>query len=294
MAFLETPRFPERISYGAIGGPEYKTSILTVQSGDEQRNIEWEDARGRWDVSQAVQNEADFKSVATFFRATKGRGHGFRFKDFADYEASVTEGILGTGVGTGTPTFQMNKKYVAGALSETRMIQKPVSGTCTFKRNAATLVEGAGAGQISVNYTTGIVTFVADASSAASSVTVGATTQVVLASNPGSLVASQKLYLSGFAGADAALLNGLAHTITNVSGSGPYTFTLSTNTAGKTITLGSGLGAKYPQTSEALTWSGEFDVPARFDTDRLQAELVGPGSLMQWKSIPIIEIRVRP
>jgi uncharacterized phiE125 gp8 family phage protein len=80
------------------------------------------------------------------------------------------------------------------------------------------------------------------ASSAASSITAGATTTVVLAANPGSLVAGDTIRLSGFAGADAALVNGLDHTINSVSGSGPYTFVLATNTAAKTITLGSGVG----------------------------------------------------
>ena len=76
----------------------------------------------------------------------------------------------------------------------------------------------------------------------ASAVTVGVTTTVVLAANPGSLAAGGLLRLDGFSGADAALLNGLDHTVNSVSGTGPYTFVLATNTAGKTITLGQGAG----------------------------------------------------
>lgn len=77
---------------------------------------------------------------------------------------------------------------------------------------------------------------------AASAVTAGATTTVVLAANPGSLAAGGLLRLDGFSGADAALLNGLDHTINSVSGTGPYTFVLATNTASKTLTLGQGAG----------------------------------------------------
>lgn len=292
MSFLETPRFPDGIAYGAVGGPGFNTSVVVVKSGHESRNSEWSAARCTYEVAHAAKTKENFDAVANFFRVVKGRAWGFRFKDFADYQASATEGILGTGVGTGLPTYQMAKKYAAGASYDTRTIAKPVSGTCTFKRDAATLAVGSGAGQIAVDYTTGILTIVADASSAASNITVGATTQVTLAANPGTLIIGQKLYLSGFTGADAALVNGLAHAISNITGSGPYVFTLSTNTAGKTITLGSGIGKKYPQATEALTWSGQFDVPCRFDTDELRAQIVGPGPVLRWDSIPIVEIRL--
>lgn len=292
MSFIESPRFPDGIAWGALGGPGFNTSVVVVKSGHEQRNAEWSVARCRYEVAQAAKTKADFDAVTNFFRVAKGRANAFRFKDFADYQASYSEGILGAGVGTGLPEYQMAKKYVSGSAWDTRTIKKPVSGACAFKRDAAVLTVGAGAGNIAVDYVSGVVTFVADASSNASGITVGATTQVILAANPGTLTIGQKLYLSGFTGADAALVNGLAHTISNVTGAGPYTFTLSTDTAGKTITVGSGVGKKYPQATEALTWEGEFDVPCRFDTDELRAEIVGPGPILRWSSIPIVEVRV--
>ena len=105
-----------------------------------------------------------------------------------------------------------------------------------------------------------------------------------------------RLYLSGFTGADAALVNGLSHLINTVTGSGPYTFTLATNTAGETITLGSGVGAKYVQASESLTWAGNFDVPVRFDTDQLSRnvmQMLPSGDfVVQMQDIPLVEIRV--
>lgn len=293
MSFVETPRFPEGIAYGAVGGPGFSTSVIVLKSGFEQRNADWSASRCRYEVSQAAKTKADFDAVANFFRVVKGRAYGFRFKDFADYQASFAEGILGTGgYGTGLPAYQMAKKYASGSAHDIRTIKKPVSGTCAYKRDAATLTIGVGAGNIAVDYTTGVVTFVADASSNATGITPGATTKVVLTSNPGTLTVGQKLHLSGFTGADAALVNGLAHTISNIAGSGPYTFTLTTNTAGKTITVGGGVGAKYPQPTEALTWSGEFDVPCRFDTDELRAEIVGRGPILRWDSIPIVEVRL--
>ena len=53
MSFLETPRFPLRASYGAVGGPEFATDIVEVNSGQEQRNIRWDQARAKfYDRSQ--------------------------------------------------------------------------------------------------------------------------------------------------------------------------------------------------------------------------------------------------
>lgn len=291
MSFIETPRFPDGIAYGAIGGPGFNTTVIVVKSGFESRNSEWSAARCRFEVAQAAKSKADFDTVTKFFRAVRGRAIGFRFKDFSDYQAALTEGVLGAGTGTGLPTYQMGKKYLAGASYELREINKPVSGACSFQRGGSPLTIGAGAGNIAVDYTTGVVTFVADASSSASGITVGSNTDVVLGSDLG-LNNGEKLYLTGFTGADAALVNGIAHTIQSIGGSGPYTFTLAINTAGKTITVGSGEGRKYPQTSEALAWAGEFDVPCRFDTDELRAEIVGHGPILRWDSIPIVEVRV--
>jgi hypothetical protein len=47
--------------------------------------------------------------------------------------------------------------------------------------------------------------------------------------------------------------------------------------------------AKYVQPSDLLDWSGEFDVPVRFDTDEMK--LIAPSSeVRDWNDIPIIEL----
>lgn len=292
MAFIET-RFPDDISYGATGGPGFNTDVVVVNSGSEQRNSLWQDALGSWNVSHGVRTDTQLATLIAFFRVMVGRAKGFRFKDWQDYQVTTANGLLGTaGVGNGTPGgFQLQKSYTTAGQTVYREITKPVAATYTVYRGGVAKTEGVGAGNYALDTTTGLVTWVADATSAASAVTVGATTQVTLAANPGTLTGGQKLYLSGFTGADAAYLNGLAHTINSVAGAGPYVFTLATNTAGKTITVGSGVGAKYPQASEALTWAGQFDVPVRFDTDQMSTNMLAYG-LHGWGSIPVVEVRV--
>jgi uncharacterized protein (TIGR02217 family) len=290
MAYLTTP-FPDRIAYGASGGPGYQTDVVVVSSGHEQRNITWSQARGKWDVSQGVKEPADMASLIAFFRACKGRAHSFPFRDYTDYQVSAAQGLLGTGNGTGGPAYQLAKRYTAGGQTEDRIINKPDAAGFAVQRNGAGVTIGGAAGNIGVDYQTGIGTFVADAQSAATSITVGATTTVVLTTNPGTLIAGQRLFLSGFTGAGAALVNNLAHTINSVSGTGPFTFVLSTVTSGATITLGSGLGRRFPQVADALTWSGQFWVPCRFDIDQMQVSIESY-QLYSWGQIPIIEIRV--
>jgi uncharacterized protein (TIGR02217 family) len=43
-------------------------------------------------------------------------------------------------------------------------------------------------------------------------------------------------------------------------------------------------------TSDVLTWSGEFDVPARFGIDQMKLSIDAPG-VYTWGAIPIVEIR---
>jgi len=289
MSFLDI-RFPDNISYGGIGGPNFSTDVVVVDSGFEQRNANWAAARHSYDVSHAARTQEQVEELITFFRIAQGRANSFRYKDAMDHSATVADGLIGTGVGTGLPTYQLYKKYTNAVGTSTRKITRPIDGTLSAFRGASPVAIGAGAGNIAIDNATGIVTFVADASSAASAVTVGATTSVELSANPGILTAGKKLYLSGFSGADAALLNGIAHSIISVSGSGPFVFVLATGTAGKTITLGSGAGYKYPQASDALTAAFSFDVPCRFDTDQLKGQHISPG-IYGWDSIPIVEVR---
>lgn len=125
MAFAEV-RFPTDIAFGSTGGPEYSTDIVMLQSGHEQRNINWAESRARYNVAHGVKTKAQLDTLVAFFRARKGRADGFRFKDWMDYQASGE--MIGTGDGT-TTVFQLKKAYSSGSVVETRTINKPVAGT---------------------------------------------------------------------------------------------------------------------------------------------------------------------
>ena len=107
MAFIETPRFPEDISFGATFGPGYSTDIVSTSSGFEQVNQNWDGSLMGGDVSHGVKTPAQMKTLNTFFRIAKGKANSFRFQDKLDYTVTLADadGYLGTGaVGTGLPS----------------------------------------------------------------------------------------------------------------------------------------------------------------------------------------------
>jgi uncharacterized protein (TIGR02217 family) len=301
MAFLETPRFPERVALKLVGGPGYSTDVVTVRAGFESRNENWSAARHRLTLSHEPLTQAQHDALLDHFHAVGGRAHSFRVKNWFDYKLTVANGGLvglhgsdqvgGFGVGHGVPIYQLRKQYARGALTRTRDIVKPVA-TPTVYRNGVAVAVGVGASEIAIDTTTGKVTFVADATRTVSSVTVGATTEVVVnASALAQVGIGDRLYLSGLTGADAALLNGLSHLVSTLVGT---TYTLATNTAGKTITAGSGVAAAYPQADETLTVAGEFDLPMRFTSDEATFQVVDrgvAGIFYAWPGIELIEVR---
>jgi len=200
MAFIEV-RFPTDIAYGSAGGPEYSTDIVIMQSGYEQRNANWSQARASYNVAHGVKTQAQLDILIAFFRARKGRADGFRFKDWTDFQ--VTGQNIGTGNGT-TTLFQLVKTYTSGSITESRTISKPVSGTVNIYLNAV---------------------------------------------------------------------------LQNTS-----TYTLD-------ITAGQVTFHSAPGNGVAVTADFEFDVPVRFDTDRLAATLDAYGS-HSWHDIPLTEIRI--
>ena len=204
MAFYESPRFPERISYGATGGPEFITTVVRTISGREQRDSRWAYPRQRWDVSQGVRTQAQFAELRAFFLAMRGRLHGWRFKDWSDFEATHSEGFV---TGITSTTFQLIKRYTSGAQTLDRKITKPLAAGFVLKDVSTTLTLTT---DYTIDATTGIVT------------------------------------------------------------------TTTTRTAAN------------------LNWSGQFDVPMRFDTDQLQASMIArnpsAGLIHQWDSIPVVEV----
>jgi uncharacterized protein (TIGR02217 family) len=132
----------------AGGGPEFATTVVATGAGREKRNVNWAEARGRWDVASGLKKQPQIDELIAFFRARRGRAYGFRFKDWTDYKAIGQ--LLGTGDDVLTQ-FQLVKHYPSGVI-EVRTITKPVAGTVKVYLDGIEQTSG-----WSVDTTTGLV-----------------------------------------------------------------------------------------------------------------------------------------
>jgi len=268
MSFLETPRFPDDIAYGSRGGPMYSTRLVRTASGYEQRNINWTYPLHKWDVAYGIKDDATWESLNEFFHAVSGMAHGFRIKDHRDYLScdiggtiAATDQSLGTGDGA-TLTWQLQKTYTKGALSRTRIIQKPVASTTLFA-----IAGVASTADWTIDTTTGIIT-IEDRIKTVTAATNASSAVLTVGSSHG-IANGSSVILSGFAGGTWSTVNGNRYAVT---ASGATTITINLNSTGLgTYTGSSGTAKTAPQSGEAVTAGFEFDVPVRFDQDYLPA-----------------------
>lgn len=124
-------RLPLSVGFGAQGGPERRTDIVSLASGGETRNAVWAGSRRRWDLASAITKLDGLSRLVAFFEARRGRLHGFRFRDVVDdhsgpvgTDISATDVQIGIGDGQ-RDMFELTKTYG----ETTRRIWKPVEGS---------------------------------------------------------------------------------------------------------------------------------------------------------------------
>ena len=171
MAFLTGIRLPPDIERGVTGGPRFNTTVLPLDSGYEQRNVNWSQVRGEWDAGYGLMykfndgdlTKADLNVVLSIFYICQGKANSFRFKDWADFEIGYEDGsevgvsaqFLAYGDGT-TKAFSAFKRYTIGNFAYDRTITKLVNGTVKVYLEGVLLTEGV---DYTVNYDTGVITF---------------------------------------------------------------------------------------------------------------------------------------
>lgn len=58
--------FPADIAYGATGGPEFFTDIVTSSSGFEERNINWLNSRCRYNLAPSIKTQKQLDDLIAF------------------------------------------------------------------------------------------------------------------------------------------------------------------------------------------------------------------------------------
>lgn len=142
MAFFEV-EFPRQISYRAVGGPGFSTTVNQGLSGYEQRNKNWAQARAKWQISLMTpasfagseQSYADL--IRAFFLNVSGKADAFRLRDWIDNK--FTNEVIGTGDGTTLGPFQLVKTYSIGGRSYIKQVKKPITSAVNdYQGNALT------------------------------------------------------------------------------------------------------------------------------------------------------------
>ena len=136
------------IDYGATGGPNFNTSVVTTRSGIDYRNVNWDRALGQWEIGDRVVTKAELDYLMSFFLRRRGQAIGFRFKDWGDYEITDQQPEL-----LNPTEYQLVKTYGASDLEEyTVKIEKPVTNKVTLYNNGNPILFG-----WSISSTTGVI-----------------------------------------------------------------------------------------------------------------------------------------
>lgn len=288
------------LASGVRGRNERRNQRAVNQAGFMSANVVWQQTLRRFELGTVPMSPELWAEVEGVFEATDGGAYGFLIFDPKDRSADTSSGkLLGyttvnigsIGVGAGVPSYRLHKLYTAASRTKARRISRPKQ-SIVVTRGGSPVTEGVSAGNIAINYDTGTVTFVADASENMTSITVGGTTVLNFASGAGvvaALAVSDRVYLTGVTGTAASVLNGTSHPITV---KGASSLTISTSTAGLTAT--NGTAAAYPQPDEGLAWSGDFYVPVQFESDALDWELARTGAFddrLIGSSTMLVEVR---
>jgi uncharacterized protein (TIGR02217 family) len=143
-------QFPSDIAYGATGGPEFFTDVVTSSSGYEQRNLNWMQARCRYNLAPAIKNKKQLDILLAFFRLCHGKAIGFRFKDWADHSFNHQQIAVSDGKKN---EFQLIKKYNYLNQNTIRKITKPVKDSIKIYCDEKLVYP-------EINYNTGVFKFI--------------------------------------------------------------------------------------------------------------------------------------
>lgn len=292
------------LAAGVRGKNRRNNARASDQAGYQSVNRVWTRSLRQYELGTIPLTVEQWQTLEGLYEVTDAGAYGFLLADPKDSAVAASDGLLypfnasllGTnGLGYGVPSYKLYKRYTSAGSTRTkdRAITRPMA-TPIIKRGGVTVTHGASAGNVSVNYDTGTVTFVADSSSSVTAFSAGATTQITLTAALAGVSVGERLYLDGIVGTSASTLNGLSHAITAITGGSLNVYTLSVVTTGLTLTSG-GTGYAYPQSTETLTWAGNFYVPVHFASDDLDWDLVvaGPASsrFIAGPSVVLDEVR---
>jgi uncharacterized protein (TIGR02217 family) len=131
MTFFDI-RLPTDISYGAVGGPEFSTTLSTTKSGSEVKIKNWSQPRYKYNIMYGLKNRNQMQKLINFFNVCQGKSAHFRYKDWLDYIA--TDSFVANGDGVKTK-FPLVKQYNFEKYTMARTINLPIISTIVVQIN---------------------------------------------------------------------------------------------------------------------------------------------------------------
>lgn len=137
---------------------EWLTRIMELGDSSEQRIPVGADGRRKFNAAHGIRSLKDLQTLLKFHALRHGETYGFKIRDLVDFTvATGAEGTLQYNYDGVTKTFQLQKIYSDSSASHFREIYKPQAGTVKVYKNAVLMAEDT---QYSIDYTTGLITFV--------------------------------------------------------------------------------------------------------------------------------------
>lgn len=136
--------FPIELGTNATIEPRFSTLVTTSAGGFEFRNVNWQQARLRFDVGPCIKSLDDLQSLLHFFRSVRGSAIAFRLRDPTDFSSSGMAGepsqndvLLGVGDGA-RRRFDLVKTYGDG---EVRRVTRPVEDSVAIAVDGVVSIE---------------------------------------------------------------------------------------------------------------------------------------------------------
>ncbi len=130
-------RLPDDIERGAEGGHgRWKATIVAHEGGYETPNLDWQDARGEWNIARALELTGLHEIARSHYYKARGMFHHWRFKDWHDFTCARTGADKGRLTGS-TNAWQINKVYGSDepSFEYTRPLKRIVAGSAQIWRN---------------------------------------------------------------------------------------------------------------------------------------------------------------
>ena len=297
MSFIESPRFPDKISYGSSGGPSYSTDVITVNSGYETRNQNWVQSRHKYDAAFGVVSEPRLSELITYFHAMAGKAHEFRYKDWGDYLSCNLKSIparTDQSLGFGDSTNGTNSGVFTGDITTVSAQRTTFIDTTRtevddyFNDLILIFTSGSNIGLTAtiINFISSTKQFIIDPSNLISDLVIGDDYSITKAFTDEFQIS--KTYTAGLF-TEREITKPISGTVL-VEVNGILKVETTDYTIDYTIGIITFISGDVPLEGEEIKCGYEFDVPCRFDTDELNInfEAYSIGNV----SVPIIEVRI--